>query len=583
MAARQLNPTIDIDADFCVIGGGMAGLTAALAAARRGARVVLMHDRPVLGGNASSECRVHIGGADRHNKLPHLRETGILEELRLENCRRNPNREYSLWDLVLYDKARREPNLQLLLNCSCLEAETEGNHIVSVTGWQLTTYAFLRVKAKIFADCSGDAVLAPLVGAPFRVGREARAEYGESLAPEKGDGRTMGLTCQFQTRDYGSPQAYEPLDWARKVTSPTALPYPINCAPRLGYWWIELGGEDDSLRDTERLRDELLGEALGVWGHLKQGAYGAENRGLEWLQFLPAKRESRRYVGAHMLSQRDIDGEGKFSDTVAYGGWHMDDHDSAGLRAVGSGRPATVFHPTPSPYGIPYGSLYSEAIDNLMFAGRCHSATHLAMSSTRVMGTGCSMGQAVGTAAALACRLGVSPAEVAGRMRELQRQLLEDDCYLPGVRAEYPEFINSAALSASCGDPEPVRDGWTRQIDGQVHAWQARPGASVEYRFACPAALNRVELVLDSGLEKDLTFTLHYDNDGSARPPAAMPRRLELQVLQDGAWRTAVELKDNYQRRVSLALPVERAEGLRLHILETWGAETTRVYGFSAR
>jgi hypothetical protein len=171
------------DVDLCVVGGGMAGLCAAIAAARHGVKVVLLHDRPVFGGNASSECRVHICGADIHNHVRNMRETGILEELRMENLYRNPNRNFSVWDTILYEKVLAEPNIIPLLNCSCLKAEMNGNAIRAVTGWQLTTQTYHEAKARIFADCSGDAILAPLTGADFRMGREARDEYGESIAP----------------------------------------------------------------------------------------------------------------------------------------------------------------------------------------------------------------------------------------------------------------------------------------------------------------------------------------------------------------------------------------------------------------
>jgi len=182
--ARERFPLVEHDVDFCVVGGGMAGLVAALAAARRGARTLLIQDRPVLGGNASGEVRVHVCGADRHNGIRHMRETGILEEIRLDNLRRNPNRNYSIWDTLLYEKARFQDNLELLLNCSCMDARMDGLRIESVTGWQLTTQTHHVVKAAIFADCSGDGILALPTGAEFRMGREARSEYGESIAPE---------------------------------------------------------------------------------------------------------------------------------------------------------------------------------------------------------------------------------------------------------------------------------------------------------------------------------------------------------------------------------------------------------------
>src|ERR1035437_251563 len=163
--------------DVCVVGGGMAGLTAALAAARHGARTLLIHDRPVVGGDASSGGRVHTCGADQHNGIPYLRETGILEEIRLDNLVCNPGRNWSVWDLLLYEKARFQDKLEMLLNCSVNQAAMDGPRIASVTAWQTTTQTQHRAEARIFIDCSGDAVLAPLTGADFRVGRDARSEY----------------------------------------------------------------------------------------------------------------------------------------------------------------------------------------------------------------------------------------------------------------------------------------------------------------------------------------------------------------------------------------------------------------------
>lgn len=218
----------------------MAGLCAALAAARNGAGVVLMHDRPVLGGNASSEMRMHICGADRHGSLPNLRESGILEELRLENLRRNPQRSYSVWDAILYEKAWFAPNVRVLLNCTCQHADMDGARIRSATGWQLTTESYHEVSAPLFIDCSGDAILAPLTGAPFRIGREGREEFGESLAPPHPNRRTMGMTCMFAARKYDAPQPFEPAPWAYTFESDDELPYGEHGHRwlRMGYWWI---------------------------------------------------------------------------------------------------------------------------------------------------------------------------------------------------------------------------------------------------------------------------------------------------------------------------------------------------------
>jgi len=582
---KQPFPRVEHDVDFCVVGGGMAGLIAAIAAARHGAKTVLMQDRPVLGGNASSECRVHIQGADRHNGIKNMRETGILEELRMENLYRNPNKNFSVWDTVLYEKAHFEPKLTLLLNCSCCGAEMDGARILRVSGWQTTTQTTHTVRAKIFADCSGDGVLAPLTGAEWRMGREARSEFGESIAPEVADDRTMGMTCCLQTREYDTPQPFEPPAWAEVFDSCDDLPggEPRHRWWTMGYWWVELGGEDHGIHDTERLRDELLGIAYGVWDHMKNRCPAHKdataNWAIEWVQFLPAKRESRRFVGDHILTQLDVEAEGRFDDLVAYGGWTMDDHHPAGFRAAKLGEPPTIFHPAPSPYGIPYRCLYSKNIDNLMFAGRNASCTHAAMSSTRVMGTCSSMGQAVGTAAALAVAKGTGPRGMGEHVHELQQMLIADDCYLPWVVQELPELTKAATVEASQGDPEPVRDGINRPVGDDSHAWECGAGDALTYTFDGPRPVEQVTLILDSALDRIASMSLHQDDDQLTAPPDVMPKAFRIEGLVDGEWRPVITETNNYQRLVRV--PIGRQlSGVRLALDKTWGAEVSRVYGF---
>lgn len=580
-------PVIHHNTDLCVVGGGMAGVCAALAAARHGARVVLIQDRPVLGGNASSECRMHICGADRHNQIPNMRETGILEELRLENLRRNPTRCFSVWDTILHEKVAFHPSITLLLNCSCLSADMDGDTIRSVTGWQLTTGMFHVVQARLFADCSGDGILAPLTGADWRMGREARSEYGESIAPEVADTRTMGMTCLFQARDMGSPQRFEPPAWAEVFETCEELPYGRGGHTwwRMGYWWVELGGEQHSIFDTEHVRDELLAVVYGVWDHIKNRCPtgGAEHWALEWIQFLPGKRESRRYVGDHVLCQGDVESGGHFPDTVAYGGWSMDDHHPAGFRAVKLGAPPTVFHPAPSPYGIPYRSLYSRDVRNLMFAGRCASCTHAAMSSTRVMGTASSMGQAVGTAAALAIERGWAPRQVAGAVEELQQRLLADDAYLPGFRRVLPVLTLSAALTASQGDPEPLRDGISRPIGDEGHGWEYRLGDWVQMTFGMPRQIREVQLILDSDLSANIAMSYHQADDQLTAPPSKLPRRFRLEALREGRWADLIIEADNHQRLARYAVQ-DTIEGIRYVPEGFWGNGASSVlYEFSVR
>jgi hypothetical protein len=577
--------------DFCVVGGGMAGLCAAVAAARRGARVALVQDRPVLGGNASSEVRMWICGAHGENH----RETGIIEEIHLENNHRNPSSNFAIWDSILYETARLEPNLTLLLNCSCHAAGMAGPRVAWVRGWQTTAETWHTVRASLFADCSGDSILAPLTGAEFRVGREARSEFNEDIEPDVADSRTMGMSCLFQVRETSTPKPFIPPRWANVYATDADLPRRGHGFTGLSnFWWMELGGEADSIHDTEALRDELLKVAFGVWDHLKnRGDHGAANWELEWVGFLPGKRESRRYLGDHVLTQNDIRAEGRFDDLVAYGGWSMDDHHPGGIRWPGD---PTVFHPAPSPYGIPYRSLYSRNLENLLFAGRNISCTHAAMSSTRVMATCAVCGQAVGTAASLAARYGTSPRGVyREHLRELQQALLDDDCYLPWHAREVPELSRSAALTASEGDPEPLRNGVDRPVGGRGNDWAGAPGASwVQYRFPQPHRVTQVRLVCDSSLNRQGkgACARHAEKNCLSnyplnQPPRTIPetvlRAFRIEALdRQGQWQHLVTCADNHQRLVRVPLEVS-TQSVRLVPLSTWGAPLARLFAFDVR
>ncbi len=568
------------EADLCVVGGGLAGLCAAVSAARHGIRVVLMQERPVLGGNASSEIRMWVCGA--HG--PNNRETGLIEEMELENYYRNPAASFSLWDSVLYEKARFEPNIRLILNCSCLRARMEDGRIRSVTGWQLTTQTLHTVEAALFADCSGDSVLAPLTGAAFRVGREAAGEFHESIEPETADRKTMGMSCLFQIRETPKPQPFIPPAWAYSYPTDADLPFREHGLSS-NFWWIELGGEQDSIRDTEEIRDELLKIALGVWDHIKnRGDHGADNWVIDWLGFLPGKRESRRYIGAYTMTQNDVEAGGRFEDVVAYGGWTMDDHHPAGF-AYKDAYP-TIFHPAPSPYGIPYRCLYARDVPNLFFAGRNISVTHAVLSSTRVMATCALMGQAVGTAAAIAVRRGLLPDGVArDEMRALQSQLMEDDCYLPGLSREIPALTKAARLEAPGTGAENLRSGIDRPVGGADNGWWGRPGDAAVYDFGKAVPIRSLRLVFDSDLNRSVhnmpcCYPLELEG---FHVPATLVRSFRLEALDEsGAWREIFRTDDCHQRLVRITAAIT-ARAVRFTPLATWGAPRVHVFAFDVR
>lgn len=567
-------------ADMCIVGGGMAGICAAIAAARHGIKVVLMQDRPVLGGNASSEIRMWICGA----RGPNNRETGILEEIQLENLYRNPVPNYSIWDSVLYEKVRFQENIELLLNCSCTDAVMEGNRIKSVKGWQLTTETWHTVEATFFADCSGDSILAPLTGAEYRIGREASSEYNESIEPQKADKKTMGMSCLFQIRETDRPQPFTPPSWAYKFLSDDKLPYRAHDTIT-NFWWIELGGEQDSIHDTEELRDELLKIVFGVWDHMKNhGDHGVENWVIDWIGFLPGKRESRRYIGDYVLTQNDIEAEGKFEDLVAYGGWTMDDHNPAGFRYKDG--PPNIFHPAPSPFGIPYRCLYSKNIENLFFAGRNISATHAAMSATRVMGTCAILGQAVGTAAAIAVHKNLTPRGVCqNAIKELQQTLMEDDCYLPWHKREIPELTKKAMLTSSVGDAEVLRNGLDRPIGEEDNGWFGNIGDWVQYSFNQPEHIQELRFVFDSHLNRKIhnmpcNYPLH---NSDFHVPDSMIKDFKIEIKDyNGQWKEACKIKNNYQRLVRVKVDLQTT-AIRFVPLSTWGLDKVHVFSWDIR
>jgi hypothetical protein len=575
--------------EVAVVGGGLAGMLAAIACARHGAKVVLMHDRPVLGGNCSSEIRMWALGCHGKNN----RETGILEEILLENMYRNPTRNYSIWDSILYEKVKQENNITLLLNCSCNGAVMDNGHIRSISGWQLTTYTVHTVFADLFLDCSGDSILAPLSGALYRMGREAHDEYGEDIAPEKTDEKTMGMTCMLQARETDRPVPYLPPAWAKVYENDDDLPYrdhDLYC-PTTNYWWMELGGEQNCIRDAEDIRDELLAVVFGVWDHIKnRGDHHAENWELEWVGFLPGKRESIRYIGDHVLTQNDVRAEGRFSDLVAYGGWTMDDHHPGGLNYPGK---PNIFHPAPAPFGIPYRSLYSKNIGNLMFAGRNISTTHTAMSASRVMATCAVLGQAAGTAAAVAVKYGCPPRAVyESHMEELQQALMDDDCYLPWHRRNIPALtLNASLTSPGAVGLQNLRNGIDRPIGEEDNGCRVMLGETIQYEFDKIQQISRIRLVLDSDLERETcsghpvlrTYPMLCNRFYHMEPfgfPRTMLRSFRLEYRDEtGAWRLAAAITNNIQRLV--VIPVEcMTRAVRLVPEETWGDDTAHLFAF---
>ncbi len=575
--------TINLSADFVVIGGGLSGLCAALAAAREGIKTILVHDRPVLGGNASSEIRMWVCGAHGENR----RETGIIEEILLENMYRNPERNFSLWDTVLYSNAIREKNLTLLLNCVCMDATMDGAKIKGVRAYQSPSQTFYNIDGKYFCDSSGDSILAELTGAEVRYGREARGEFNESIAPEAVDKKTMGMSCLLQARETDTVHEFVAPEWANHYTDDSQFKYrEPDLVGLQNYWWIELGGDMDALHDVDTCRHELLKIALGTWDYLKNHPTQKEKNKyweLEWIGFLPGKRESNRYVGDYIVNQNDVASGGKFEDTIAYGGWTMDDHAPTGFKVPEIA--PNIFHPAPSPFGLPYRAIYSKNIDNLFFAGRNISVTHSALSATRVMATCAILGQAVGVAASLAASASCMPRKV--DVKKLQNRLMELDCYLPNFRYVPSDLTMAGTLvSDNNRSPEGLRMGQNRITDEADEAWYAKAGDSVEYSWSSPMKLKESRLIFDSNL-KDFQpkniVALRFKNHPKLELPSCLVKKYRLDYCdKNGNWQSLGEFTNDYKRLVFNDLNIECCK-IRFTLLETFGDSEVKIFAWTVK
>lgn len=607
---------VPLKADVVVAGGGMAGVCAAVAAARSGASVILVQDRSRLGGNSSSEVRMHICGANWHKNRPGWRESGLLEEFRLDDAVNNPQRCREMWDLMLYDKVVAENGITLLLDTAVVGAETRDARILRTLARCEKTELLYRLDGEIFCDCTGDCRLAIEAGADIRRGREARSEFGETLAPDKPDGETLGSSILFTSRKHGRPMPFAPPSWARKITEEELRKRTIK-SWEYGYWWIEWGGHLDTIEDNERIRFELLSIVMGIWDHIKNSGRFPESAewALDWVGMIPGKRESRRIIGDHVLTERDLIGGGDFEDAVAIGGWPMDDHPPGGFDRADESPGRQVA--TRDVYNIPLRSLYSRNVANLFMAGRNISASHVAFTSTRVMGTCSAMGQAVGTAAALCARHGIGPRQLyerKDRLRELQQRLIRDDQTIKGIRNEDAGDVARLAAVRASGEEGAaaavnVINGWLRDIPAggrpaapeqdvpmdlvgagpaqkaAVNHWAGRlgpEGAWIELSWEKPHPLREIQVTFDTGFHRELTLTSSDSiNRGIVRGPQPETVRDYAIWYGDGSpagLKPLARVEGNHRRvnRHRFA-PIE-ARTVRVHVSATNGDDLARIF-----
>ena len=598
--------------DLVVVGGGLSGMCAAIAAARHGVNTCIIQNRSVYGGNASSEVRMHIVGASSHAAKSDLAETGILLEMLMENKRRNPYASFPVFDSILWEFIHFQENLTPYLNTNMDDAVVEDGKITAVICHQNTTETEFKIFGKIFVDATGHGTLGTMAGCESRWGSEGKDAHGEPNAPDMANDDTQGNTIMFSAIDRGEPVKFIKPKWAYTFTEEDLkyrghgnsvgshadggelvefeegsgrLPAFFNVDS--GYWWIEVGGDwDDIIRQGEELRDELVKCVYGVWDHLKnQGDHGIDTLDLDWVGMVPGYRESRRLVGDYLLTEMDVRANRVFDDAVAYGGWQMDQHVRRGIWDFDK-IPSRILN-FDGCYTIPYRCFYSNQVPNLMMAGRDISTTKMAFGSTRVMGTCAIGGQAAGTAAAIAIKKGCTPAEVGAHIDELQQTLLKDDCYIPGFANHDPADlclrakVTASSYKEGC-EPENVINGVARRVGKNENAWESvgLENAVLTLALAEAAEVKQIRVTFDPNLTKEImpSMTRNVRDRQVKGMPHELVKDYKVEALLNGEVVWSKDVAENYQRLNIHELDAVKCDTIRITALSTHGIDSARIY-----
>ena len=407
--------------DFVVVGGGVAGMCAAISAARLGSRVAVVQDRKVFGGNNSSEVRVGLGGRLNIGRFPALGY--LLNEF-------GPARKGNARPADVYEDEKKaeaiaaEENITAFTGYRVTSVEKEGLRIKAVIATQVDNYTEIRLEGDCFADCTGDATLGVLAGAQWAMGRESKDVYGEPSAPEKADGITLGASIQWYSETRPAPVRFPDIDWGLPIDEDTVQ------NARRGQWYWEVGMRDDMIAEAEKIRDYGMYVAYSNWSYLKNHSRFRDDVACEdfaWLSFYAGKRESRRLFGDHVLTENDLRNFVQYPDGCVSTSWYIDDHEpdpdnAARFRDPWLSRGCL----TPLDYyPIPFRCLYNRDIENMFMAGRDISVSHLALGTVRVMRTCAMEGEVVGMAADICRRKDCLPRQVYLDHFEELKQLME--------------------------------------------------------------------------------------------------------------------------------------------------------------
>lgn len=540
--------------DLTVVGGGYAGICVAIAAARHGLKVALINDRNVLGGNASSEHRVHVNGAASSGESDafYNREAGIADELKMFTFSKNPtyNKKigFNLSDMALLEKVLDEENISFYPGTVVYDVETDGDKITKVFAVQPKTQEELEFESELFCDASGDGIVGYKSGCEYRLGREARSEFNESLAPEEADDAAMPSCILFNIVKTGKPVKFKKPSFAYDLVKDDKLKY-FNRPetgrelPKLGgryngLWWLEYAYPLNTIKDSDEIDLELRKLVYGYWDYIKNsGLYpDSEDMVIDWIAPYASKRESRRFIGEYILKQDDIQNAVDFDDAVATGGWSLDIHDTYGIYGDG---PTSAFGKVSSLYNIPFSIMYSKDRKNLFLAGRIASCTHVAMGSTRVMQTLGTMGQAVGTAAYLCKKYDCMPTDVRHKhIDELQSILQKDGQYIIGKKEDCGQVSNAKITASSTKKMQNVNCEKEFSIDNNLV-------------FTLPVSksfTNKIEVKIKNTSGKETTLKYKVFNQESAK----------VDNLGELLCEREVKISENFEDWVALPLELEK-------------------------
>lgn len=408
--------------DFVVVGGGMAGTCAAISAARLGVRVALIQDRPVLGGNNSSEVRVHLGA--RINLEPYPSLGNLVNEIGPTRGGNSQPEDYYEDDKKL-KAVLNEANISLFLNHHANEVVMEGNKISKVIARNLETGEKQVFSAPLFADCTGDGTIGYLAGAEYMSGRENHDTFNEPTAPEEEDNQTMGISVQWYSETSDDALPFPDIKWGLPWSDEKAF------AITRGDWDWETGMGKDMIKETEYIRDYGLLVVYSNWSYLKNHYSKKEDfckEKLTWVAYIGGKRESRRLVGDYVLTENDLTEQNILPDGTAPTSWTIDLHypDPENLELFeGEAFRSIAKHIQIYPYPIPFRCLYSKNIENLMMAGRDISVSHVALGTIRLMRTGGMMGEVLGMAASVCIENQIQPRDIYQNYFQELKKLME--------------------------------------------------------------------------------------------------------------------------------------------------------------